>query len=284
MKFLTLCIILIISYYVYKWIINNKEHFTTETIPSMNSRNNKLFVYPVSYQSNANIDNIHDSLLNDKYARLIQILNSTQKLSNKEYTSPLIFNIPDLPVTQTSLSQKDITPIVDYLLMTMNKIGDNEHMLKLVDVTNIEKQETINQVKVNFTIVAEYSVKLNQTFKENIPIPNVTESAKTVVFGQVYINVELNGLKPAIDDIFVEIKKPIEKIYINRLALGGYPDLDLLPGNNIGSIGSKYYAYNIPYSNKITDDRITNQIVEMQKQANQNEEIIDKLNKTINII
>lgn len=247
-------LILIFIYFTFK---NNNELFSN-LIPKIEKQ---PVSYPISFQQNVVVNTDDQSMNNDKYFYILKILKQVKQLGNSGYNEPLVFNIPNLPVTKTTITNENISklyPIMNYIMMTMNKLGNGNDIFVFVNSNHATKDEIDNQVRLRFDIICNYKKKINETYFDG--------SKKEVIadIGNLIIDTEIIIQKEYIDDIFAKNYDNLDKLYINILRLNGFGNDDMLPGKNVDNYAT-YFYYNPDYTNMIVDKKFLENKQETEK-------------------
>ena len=249
--------IFILSYFTFRDTIKNNEFFTY-IFPKPER---KSPFYPISFQQNVVTNTGNQEINNDKYYYILQILKQTKQLGNSGYPEPLIFNIPSLPITKSIMKKEDISklyPIFNYILTTMNKLGNGNDIFVFVDSKYATKEEIENQMRIRFEIICNYTKKINQTYY------NGKDKEVTADMGSIILDVEIIVYRENIDNIFDKKYNDLDKIYINVLRLNGFGSNEMLPGNNVDDFTTCFY-YNPSYTNILVDKKISQNKEEIEK-------------------
>lgn len=249
-------VILILILIYFTFIRDNKEFFSN--LPFRMKK--QPVTYPISFQQNIVVNPENKSMDNDKYFYILRILRQVKDLGNYGYTEPLVFNVPDLPVTKTTLNKEEIyklSPIMNYIIQTMNKLGNGNDIFVFIESKHATKEEIEHQIRLRFDIICTYKKKINETYFDG--------KKKEVIayIGDMIIDTEIIFQKDYIDDIFTKNDK-FDKLYINTLRLNGFGSDDMLPGNNVDDY-TTYFYYNPNYTNIIVDKKYLENKQETEK-------------------
>jgi hypothetical protein len=239
-------LILVLIYFTFK---NINNEFFTNLIPKIEKQ---PVSYPISFQQNVVVNSEDQSMNNDKYFYILRILKQVKQLGNSGYNEPLVFNAPNLPITNTVLKKDDIMklyPIINYIITTMNKLGNGNDVFVFIDSKHAVKDEIENQLRLRFEIICGYKKKINETYFDG--------KKKEVIadIGNLIIDTEIVIQKDDIDDIFAKNFDKLDKLYINIIRLNGFGSDDMLPGKNVDDY-TTYFYYNPDYTNIIVDKKL----------------------------
>lgn len=203
--------------------------------------------YPVTHQVVTSPDSVNDAITSEKLTELTKILQVAKDYANKDIINPIRFNHMYLPVTMTQLSPIDVKPITDYLLASINKLGKGVHILNLVDVINIRKEETERQSLIRFRMVCDYKVKLNGTHFHYRRTRPTRERENNLIIECVMVSE-----REIIDDIFEAKKTNMDRVYVARLHIVDTTPGDFLPGYSEGYYPNNMYPYTLSLTNRIS--------------------------------
>ncbi len=219
-------------------------------------------MYPVSHEVDQPIDTVDASIGHHRVRVMKNILEMTRDFGNRDIQEPKLFNTMYLPVTRSKMSVDEVKPIVDYLVDTINKLGKGIHVVTLLDVQDIFKDETERQSLVSFRMVFDYKVDMNDTHYQSVREGTAGEEENDLI-----IDVEIISDRAVMDDIFANDDTRMEKVYISRLHIVGLTHGDYLPGSNV-SESNYFYPYTVSLSNKIIDEVTTKQKDLLQEEVN----------------
>lgn len=232
----------------------------------------------------------------DELYDLIHILKQSRKIGNRKTREGVVDPIPEFvtkfdfyqdhraifneagrPVTTKNLTIKKVQPMIKYLLQLINKLGNEEHKIKLLKVDNIKMKETDNQGKIYFYMECEYRKKRRKKkdWKKKVTI-YVELIARKKFIDNIFEPKNLKG----IDDLIASKKSldTFEKIYIKEFKIIGVHHSkfhNYLPGNPVKkwekSKPLDIYFEPGEYNKIILSKDLINQTLKSQKIKNQDE-------------
>ena len=247
-------------------------HFGNKITEHFQVQSREIDYYPVSYQKNISINNTVPgamSLNNYGFKNLINIIKQVKKNGNKGII-PLKFNQQFLPIKRSIIGKDKIEPIIEYIVSSINKIGAGFNKIKLDKVKNICKEETDIDVRITFDLHCKYFKKLNiyHYMNRRVNVFGEKIDKNTFKISDLVLRCVIISSKALVDDIFVNQVNNIDKIYIDKLYILGLMNDDYLPGSQVSDFW-KYYNTDVPFSNKIIDERyIANKIKKNKREVN----------------
>ena len=191
--------------------------------------------YPISSQVIVKDNNFENEIDDFRLEVLKKVLKTVIFNANEGNTNYLQFNYANRPVIKNIMTDDKLKPLTDFLLQSINSNLPEGHILKLVELKDMFKNEIDDEVKVNFKMFCEYKIKVLNNYKYDR---------------------QKNNSNNLIFDIEVLSKRTIdnEKLHLNILKLVGI-DGEYLPGSNYYKI-SNNYLFDKSLTNKIIDNKI----------------------------
>lgn len=220
-------IVLIILVYLKKYY--KREHFEVVFSP----------YYPISNQVNVKVNNLEDTIDDDRLNILKNVLTRVRVNGNDGDDSYHTFNYANRPVIKNVMTNEKLKPITNFLMEAINNNLPDGHKLLLVKLEQMSKMEVEEEVLVNFQMICEYKITTNKNYKyERQEFKNEKNDNNLI------IDVEVLSTKK-IDE---------EKLYLNVLNLMGVKG-ENLPGSNYYKNDDEF-LFTESLTNKILDDEV----------------------------
>jgi hypothetical protein len=239
---LIISILLLIIVFIYFKKYYKQEHFEVIFSP----------YYPISSQVGIKVNNVEDTLDDNRLDILKKVLLDVKKKGNEGDVTYHTFNYANRPITKSMMTKIKLKPITSFIMESINTNLPNGHKLVLVKLEDMGKMEVEEEVLVNFNMICEYKISSTKNYKY------ARQEFKNKKDNHVVIDVEVLSIR----------KVDNESLHLNTLNLVGIKG-EHLPGSN-------YYNNDAEY---LFTESLSNKLIEKKKNKNDNE--MKKMNNTI---